>query len=205
MLSIAYIRHFAAIHADIAYALIALGVILEGEIVVILAGIFAHLGSLNIFVAFLATAVGGGIKSVLGYGLVYYLQRDHAHRKIVYKTENRINHFLPNFCNKPFISIFLSRFLILGMYWFTLVYSGYKKIKIKTFVKAEVLSLIVWSTFMLSIGYFFSYTALSISRDVRKFIGLIFIFFLMFFILEKIIAFIIEFFEINVNGNNQGE
>ena len=34
MLSIAYIKHFAAIHADIAYALVALGVILEGEIVV---------------------------------------------------------------------------------------------------------------------------------------------------------------------------
>lgn len=203
MLSIAYIRHFAAIHADLAYILIALGVILEGEIVVILAGIFSHLGSLNIFVAFLATAIGGGIKSVLGYSLGHYLQKYHSHKKIVYKTENRINHFLPNFTSKPFISIFLSRFLILSMYWFTLVYSGYKKINIKTFVKAEISSLITWGVFMLSIGYFFSYTALSISRDVRKFIGIIFIFFVMFFILEKIIAFIIEFFEININGNNK--
>lgn len=203
MLSIAYIKHFAAIHADIAYALVALGVILEGEIVVILAGIFAHLGSLNIFVAFLATAVGGVAKSVLGYGLGYYLQKNHSHRKIVSKTENRINYFLPNFTSKPFLSIFLSRFLILGMYWFTLVYSGYKKINLKTFIKAEISSLITWALFMLFIGYFFSYTALSISRDVRKFIGIILIFFIMFFILEKIIAFIIEFFEIKVNGDNK--
>ena len=89
------------------------------------------------------------------------------------------------------------------MYWFTLVYSGYKKINLKTFIKAEISSLITWALFMLFIGYFFSYTALSISRDVRKFIGIILIFFIMFFILEKIIAFIIEFFEIKVNGDNK--
>jgi hypothetical protein len=49
---------------------------------------------------------------------------------------------------------------------------------------------------MLSIGWIFSYTALSISRDVRNFLGMILIFFIMFFILEKIIAFFIEVFEI---------
>lgn len=202
MLSINYITHFAAVHANIAYALIALGVVLEGEIVVILAGIFAHLGSLDIFLAFFATVVGCGVKSVLGYGLGSYLQKHHSDKKIVSKTENRINYFLPNFTTKPFISIFLSRFLILGMYWFTLVYAGYKKINLKTFIKAEITSLFVWSVFMLSVGYFFSYTALSISRDIRNFLGIIFLFFIAFFILEKLMAFIIELFEINFNSKD---
>lgn len=195
MLSIAYIKHFAASHADIAYLLIALGVIIEGEIVVIIAGIFAHLGSLNIYFAILATLVGGGIKSVLGYGLGYYLQKNHSEKKIVIETENRVNYFLPNYLNKPFLSLFLSRFLILGIYWFALIYAGYKKIKLKTFIRAEISSLISWTFVMLSLGYFFSYTALSISRDVRKFLGIILIFFIMFFIIEKIIAFVIELFE----------
>jgi len=199
MLSIGYIKHFAADNAETLYILICLGVILEGEIVVILAGIFAHLGSINIPMAILATFIGGGIKSIIGYSFGYYLQKNHSDNKIVSSTENHINHFLPNFNNKPFISIFLSRFLILGMYWFTLIFSGYRKIKMKTFIKAEILSLLAWSIVMLSLGYFFSYTAISISRDVRNFLGIILIFFIAFFVLEKIIAFIVGLFEININ------
>lgn len=196
MLSISFIKHFAASHAEIIYLLIVLGVIIEGEIAVIIAGILAHLGSINIYLAFLATLVGGSLKSVMGYSLGYYLQKNHSDKKIVAQTESRINYFLPNFIKKPFVSLFLSRFLILGIYWFALIFAGYKKIKIKTFIKAEASSLITWALVMLSLGFFFSYTALSISHDIRKFIGLILIFFIMFFILEKVIAFIIELFEI---------
>jgi membrane protein DedA with SNARE-associated domain len=195
MLTLSFIKQFASSHADIAYALIVLGVIIEGEIVVVIAGIFAHLGSINIFYALLATVFGGSIKSLLGYSLGAYLQRKHSHRPIVSQSERRINYFLPNFCTRPFWSIFLSRFLILGIHWFGLIFTGYKKINIKTFIKAEASSLIVWSVAMLSIGYFFSYTALSISRDVRKFLGILLLFFIAFFILEKIIAFIIELWE----------
>jgi membrane protein DedA with SNARE-associated domain len=198
MLSISYLKHFATVHAELAYALIVLGVVLEGEIAVIVAGIFAHLGALNIYFAFLATILGGGIKSVLGYSFGYYLQKHHSHNNVLLKTENRINYFLPNFLKRPFLSLFLSRFLILGMYWFALIYAGYKKINLRTFVKAEASSLMSWSVVMLSLGYFFSYTALSISRDVRKFLGIILLFFIMFFILEKVIAFIIEVFEIKI-------
>jgi membrane protein DedA with SNARE-associated domain len=195
MLTLSYIKHFASLHADIAYILIVLGIIIEGEIIVVMAGIFAHLGSINIYYAFLATILGGSIKSVLGYSLGYYLQKHHSHRPIIYQAERRVNYFLPHFCRKPFWSIFLSRFLILGIHWFALIYTGYKKVRIRTFAKAEAFSLLVWSIAMLSIGYFFSYTALSISRDVRKFLVIILFFFLAFFILEKVIAFIIELWE----------
>ena len=196
MLTLSYIKHFASVHAEIIYVLIALGVIIEGEIMVIIAGIFAHLGSINIYFAFLATIVGGSIKSVLGYSLGYYLQKNHSQKRFLIQAESRVNYFLPNFLKKPFLSMFLSRFLILGIYWFAIIFAGYKKIKIRTFIKAEISSLFTWAIIMLSVGYFFSYTALSISRDVRKFLGVILIFFIAFFILEKIIAFVIELFEI---------
>lgn len=196
MLTLSYIKHFVAMNADWVYLLIVLGVIVEGEIMVIFAGIFAHLGSVNIYLAFLSTILGGSIKSVVGYSIGSYLQNKHSHRKFLIQAESRVNYFLPNFLIKPFISLFLSRFLVLGMYWFALIYSGYKKINMRTFIKAEATSLVTWAIVMLSIGFFFSLTALSISRDVRKFVGIILVFFIMFFLLEKIIAFIIELFEI---------
>lgn len=196
MLSIGFIKHFAAVHSNLAYLLIIIGVIIEGEIVVIIAGIFAHLGSLNIYLAFFATILGGGIKSILGYSFGFYLQKKHSHNRILIKIENRINYFLPSFLKRSFLSIFLSRFLILGIYWFALIYAGYKKINLKTFIKAESLSLFFWAIIMLFVGFSFSYTALSISRDIRKFLILLLVFFIIFFILEKVIAFIIELFEI---------
>lgn len=195
MLTINFIRHFAASNADIAYLMISLGIILEGEIVVIIAGIFAHLGSLKIPWIFVFILIGGGLKSALGYAFGFYLQKHHSDKKYIRQAESRINYFLPNYEKKPFISIFLARFLILGMHSFAVVYAGYKKINLRIYFKAEAFSLIFWSIIMVSIGFFFSYTALSISRDVRKFLGIILIFFIMFFILEKIIAFIIELFE----------
>ena len=62
------------------------------------------------------------------------------------------------------------------------------------FVRAEAYSLALWSIGFLALGHFFSFTALSISRDVRKFIGVILIFFILFFILERVVAFIVELF-----------
>jgi membrane protein DedA with SNARE-associated domain len=201
MLTIEHIREFALLHANIAYILIFIGMVLEGEIVVILAGIFAHLGSISIFPALLAILIGGAVKSVLGYSFGFYLNKMHSHRRCLIQAERRINRFLPSFMIKTFISIFLSRFLIFGLYWFALIYAGYKKIDLKTFIKAEIASLLAWSFVMMFLGYSFSYAALSISRDVRKFIGIIILFFIGFFVLEKILTIIIKLFE-NKNKPN---
>ena len=194
-LSINLIRYFIESHAIIIYFIIILGVIIEGEIVVILAGIFSHLGSINPFIALFCVMVGGVTKSFLGYLIGFHLQIKHSHRPFLGKMERRISYFLPHFNEQPFWSIFISRFFLLGMGWFTLVFSGYRKIPVKIYAKAEALSLVVWSVGVLALGFFFSYTALSISRDVRNFLGIILIFFVAFFILEKVVALIIELFE----------
>lgn len=195
-ISISAIHHFVEVHAIIAYFIIFFGVIFEGEIVVVFAGIFSFLGSINLFIAFTAVVLGGAMKSLLGYTIGYYLNKHHSHKPVISKIERRISYFLPKFKERPFWSIFISRFFLLGIGWFTIVFAGYKDIPIKLYAKAEALSLALWSVGFLALGHFFGYTALSISRDVRKFLVLILIFFILFFILEKIIAFIVELFTI---------
>lgn len=194
-LSINFISNFVEAHAVIVYLVIIIGVILEGEIVVILAGIFSHLGSINPIIALFCVIIGGASKSFLGYTIGFHLQLKHSHRPFLGKIERRISYFLPHFNEQPFWSIFISRFFLLGMGWFTLVFSGYRKVSIKIYAKAEALSLAIWSVGVLALGFFFSYTALSISKDVRNFLGIILVFFIGFFILERVIALIIELFE----------
>jgi membrane protein DedA with SNARE-associated domain len=194
MITLNFIRHFVEQHAIYAYLFIILGVIIEGEIVVILAGIFADLGSLNFIIALIMVLIGGIVKSIFGYSVGLYLRRKHSERKFMKQAEYRVHYFLPRFAERPFWSIFISRFLILGLYWFTLLYAGYKKIELEIFVKAEAASLAIWSITMLSLGFFFSFAALAISRDIRNFLLVILGCFIAFFIIEKIIAFIIELF-----------
>lgn len=193
-ISIGAIRHFIEIHAIIVYLVIFLGVLIEGEIVVIFAGIFSYLGSINIFVALISVILGGFTKSVLGYTVGYYLYTHHSQKPFMNKIERRISYFLPRFKERPFWSIFASRFFILGIGWFTLIYSGFKNIPLKIYVKAESYSLAVWSVGILSLGFFFGYTALAISRDIRHVLVIILVFFISFFVLEKVIAFIFELF-----------
>lgn len=192
MLSIRFIEHFVETHAFYAYLFVFLGVIIEGEIAVILAGIFSHLGSLNPLMALSYILLGGVVKSFIGYGIGDYLRRHHSHRPILGTIEKKITYFLPRFIDKPFWSIFVSRFFIFGLNWFTLVFSGYKGVNKKVYFKAEALSLCVWSVAILSLGYFFSFAALSVSHDFRKFLGIIFLCFIGFFLLEKAIALAIE-------------
>ena len=195
-ISIGAIRHFIEIHAVIVYLVIFVGVIFEGEIMVVFAGIFSYLGSIHIFIAFIAIILGGATKSFLGYTIGFYLNKHHSHRPFINKIEGRISYFLPKFRERPFWSIFVSRFLILGIGWFTIVFSGYRNIPLKLYIKAEGYSLALWSVLMLSLGYFFGYTALSISRDIRNILLMILVFFIVFFILERIVAFVVELFSV---------
>ena len=195
-LSIEAIRHFVEIHAVMVYFIIFLGVILEGEIAVIFAGIFSYLGSIHLFIALFAVILGGVAKSFLGYSIGSLLNKHHSNNSFIHKIEKRMMSFMPHFDDKPFWSIFISRFFVFGIGWITLIFSGYKKIPIRIYAKAEAISLSIWSIVILALGFFFGYTALSISRDIRNFLLIILFFFILFFILEKIIAFIIELFEI---------
>lgn len=198
-LSISAIRHFVEAHAFYAYLLIILGVILEGEVVVIFAGIFSYLDSLSFFISLISVLLGGCLRSCLGYLIGFYIQKHHSHKLLFTKIERRISYFLPNFNKKPFWSIFISRFFLLGIGWFTLMFSGYKKVPMKTYAKAELSSLFVWSIGMMSLGYFFSFTALSISRDIRHVLGIMLICFISFFILQNLIASLVEFLEAKNN------
>jgi len=196
-ISIGTIRHFIEVHAIIVYLIIFLGVIIEGEIIVVFAGIFSYLGSIHIFIALIAVILGGATKSFLGYSFGFFLQKHHSHNNFIRKMEGRISYFLPKFKERPFWSIFISRFFILGIGWFTIIFSGYKKIPLAVYIKAESYSLAIWSMGVMTLGYFFGYTALSISRDIRNVLLMILIFFIFFFVIEKFIAIIFELFNIN--------
>jgi len=60
-------------HQIIAYGIIFLGLLFEGEFFLIFTGILMHLGALNIYITLIVVLLGGLSKTFIGYALGEFL------------------------------------------------------------------------------------------------------------------------------------
>jgi membrane protein DedA with SNARE-associated domain len=181
-------------HVFISYCVLFLFVILEGEIALIIAGVFVHLGILSMPVTIMLIMVGAVLKMVAGYRLGRYLGKKFPDSKLLKYFERRVLYFLPRFREKPFWSIILSKF-IYGINNATIIFAGYAKADFRMYMKAELLSSMVWLGVMFSLGFFFSAKALEISHNFRNFSLLVVGFVVGFMVLQRGINFVIELAE----------
>jgi membrane protein DedA with SNARE-associated domain len=200
MHTVQILNHLVQNHQVLAYLIIFLGLIFEGELVVITTGILAYLGALNFWVALFFILAGGMTKTFSFYYLGGYIYKKYNNHSFFKYLEKRVLYFMPRFRQKPFWSIFISKF-INGVNYLVIIFSGYNKINFRTYLKAEVLSTIIWAPLLLSIGFFFSEKALAFSREINKFSLAIFAFLVIFFLFDKLVAFFYGIFEYFKNGN----
>jgi len=194
MSNIDTLLNFVIFYQTFAYIILFLGMIFEGEIILLFAGILLHLGAINLIPTIILASAGLVSKSFIAFNLGSFIQRKFPNSRFIKYIDKKIDYFLPDFQEKPFWSIFISKFLV-GLNNFTLIFSGYLKLKFRTYIKAEIFSNILWLSLILSLGYFFSYTAISITKEVKKFTVLVILFIFAFIILEKIVTFVYEIFE----------
>lgn len=176
-----------------AYLVIFLVTILEGELIAISAGILILLGALNFWISLLAILAGGLIKTFLGYYIGTLLNTKFNHNKFFQYVEKKVLSVMPHFEQKPFWSIFMSKFLMVNHV--VIIFAGYKKINFKNYVKAEIFSTAIWAVSLLALGYFFSYTAFHISKKLTEFSLVIILFIIGFFLVEKVVSMLYDVFE----------
>lgn len=181
-------------HQVLVYAIIFLGLIFEGEAIVISVGILAHLGALNIWFSLFFIILGAMSKTFLFYALGELLYIKFNHHKIFKYIQKRVYNTLPKFKARPFWSIFASNF-IMGVNYLVIIFCGYEKINYKTFLKAEILSKMIWAPLLLALGYFFGYTALRIGHGVWGFSMVVLSLFIIFIFFDKLVAWAYEVFE----------
>jgi membrane protein DedA with SNARE-associated domain len=194
MLSIKALSQFVQMHEFWAHIVLMVGVVIEGELVLIIAGILAHLHGWPFPVAFFFGFLGAMLKTILGFGIGRGLKLKYPTSPFLGFLEKKIHFFLPYFKQKPFWSIFVSKF-IYGVNHLTLIFAGFVRIRFRTYFYAELASSVIWVLGLISVGYFFSHTALNISRDFRKFTLIIFGFFVAFIALQRFLIFIYQIFE----------
>ena len=177
----------------LAYLVIFLVTIFEGEITAISAGILILLGALNFWISLVVILAGGMVKTFLGYFLGRFLNRRFNHNKFFQYIEKKVFAVMPHFKQKPFWSIFVSKFLLINHV--VIIFSGYKKIELKKYLKAEIASTIIWAVLFISLGYFFSYAAFHVSKKLSEFLLIIILFIIGLFLLEKLISILFDVFE----------
>lgn len=195
------LSHLIENNQTIAYLLVFLITIFEGELVAISAGILVLLGALNFWVALLAIFVGGLLKTFSGYALGKFLNKRFNHNKFFQYIEKKVFTVMPHFEQRPFWSIFISKFLMMNHV--VILFAGYRKINFKKYLKAEVISTAIWAPTMLLLGYFFSYTAFQTSKKLSEFLLIIILFIIAFFLLEKLISFLYDVFEHILHDHEQ--
>ena len=176
-------------HQIWAYIIIYLGLIFEGEIVVIFAGVLANLGALHFSTALVFIWAGVFTKIFALYYFGDFLYARFSSNKFFQYVEKRISTVMPRFAAKPFWSIFISTF-IMGIGWIVMLFAGYKKINFKTYLKAEIASVILWAPLLLSLGYFFGEAALSVTRELWKFTLVVLLLVIGYVLFEKIAAWV---------------
>lgn len=194
------LSHLVQNHHVLAYLLIFLVTIVEGEVITISAGILILLGALNFWIALLSVFCGAVLKTFFGYSLGKFLHNKFNHNKLFQYVERKVFSMMPHFEQKPFWSIFISKFLMINHV--VIIFAGYRKTNYKKYLRAEFLSTVLWAPGLLLLGYFFGYTALSISKEIREFSLIVILLIIAFFALEKIVSLLYDVFENLLHDND---
>ena len=193
MYTVNILKHLVENNLAFTYLLIFLITIFEGEIVVISAGILVLLGALNFWFSFLIIFCGAMVKTLVGYSLGKLLHKKFNNHKSFQYIEKRVRTIMPHFEQRPFWSIFISKFIMMNH--LVIVFAGYKNINFRKYLEAEVSSTLFWVPGLMLLGYFFSYTAINVSNEIWKFTLIVLVLIILFILFDKLVSWLYEIFE----------
>lgn len=165
--SIDFFVLFVQDHRFWGYTILFVAMVFEGETFLLAAGMLATLDAFDMgdvwVISFTAVVMGNTMWYYVGSSL-----NDREFTKGTIKwAKNAITFFLPRFNEKPFKSIFFSKF-IYGANRATVIMSGVFHVPFKLFFRAEFLASILWVTLYEGVGYFFGEMAVSTTRSASR-------------------------------------
>lgn len=195
------LRYLVENHQILVYLIIFLGIVVEGEFVLISSGILLLLNALYLPVTIFIIVLGLASKTLLGYHIGKHIYKKWNHTKFLKHIEKHVLKVMPHFKQKPFWSIFISKFLF-GVNNIVIIFSGYQGVNYKKYLKAEFCSSAIFAPALILLGYLFSYTALRISNEVWGFSFTVLILIILFIVIDKTISWLYELFEEFYHSHN---
>src|SRR3989344_8799670 len=169
------------------YTILFFAMVFEGEMFLIAAGMLATLEAFDIGDTLLIAFCGVVLGNVMWYYFGSRLKDTGVSKRMIRWAEKAVVFFLPRFREKPFKSIFFSKF-IYGANRATVIMSGVMRVPFRLFFKAEFLASILWVALYASVGYFFGFAAVNITHNASRFALIAVVFMIAFILIQKLIA-----------------
>ncbi|OGI28896.1 MAG: hypothetical protein A2288_02655 [Candidatus Moranbacteria bacterium RIFOXYA12_FULL_44_15] len=141
--------------------------IVEGPVVTIIAAMLASLGAFNVFAVLILSIVGDMAGDIILYGLGYRYGLGFVRRvgKYIGITETLVARMEKYFARHGGKTIFAVKSTT-GLCWAAFTAAGIVKMDFKKFVKYSFLGGIVWSGFLVAMGYFYGY----LWREIKQYL-----------------------------------
>ncbi len=171
----------------VGYSTLFIIMVIEGPIASIIGAFLASLGIFNIGIIFLLSLSGDVIGDVILYFIGYWGgEKSLKKAQKILKIKDQTIEKLFNFFKKHGVKTIFIVKSTTGLCWITFVAAGVFKMKFSKFFQGSFFGGIIWSIFLVSVGYFFGYAFLEINQYIRYAGIIVFIIFLITMILISI-------------------
>lgn len=177
---------FAGMGLMATYAIVFLGMFIEGELFLVLAGILVRGQVINytdtIMVAFCAVMLHD-----IGYWIIGSKMRGIKRKKFWIVDVDRMERFFKKLKKREGLYIFLSKFAW-GMNRFTLISSGYFKTSFKKLLTYSIPAAFIWTITFISLGYMLADRAELWKKDIKTMAMVAAVFFIGLLCIEYLIG-----------------
>ncbi len=159
------IANFAETHRMLMYVILFLGMFVEGEMMLIFAGVLIRSRNLHYFdtimIAFTAVLLHD-----VGYWYIGKRLAMVRREKFLGIDLEKAEKFFAKLKKREGVYIFTSKFAW-GMNRFVLIASGYFQTKLVKLVKYSTAAAIIWTTTLVSLGYIFAEQTAILRKDIK--------------------------------------
>ncbi|MEK9168474.1 MAG: VTT domain-containing protein [Patescibacteria group bacterium] len=184
------LMNFSETHRIISYFIIALAILIEGEVVLILAGILSHKGYLDIFDVIFFAFAASVIHDLIYWSIGKKLSAS-GKKKFLFINLEKIKEFLEKAKINNGLYVFISKFAW-NLNRVALITSGYLKMPVKELLRYSIPASLIWSIVFVSIGYIFAFETDVLKKDIKTAAILLTGFIILIVVLENLFRKIVE-------------
>jgi len=160
-----FLTNFSELHRTLSYIIVFLSIFIEGEIVLMVAGVLSHRGLLDISNVIIVASGAAILHDLLFWHLGGKLLKTNR-SKIFFVNLDRVKGFLDRLRLNDGVYIFVSKFAW-NLNRIILVAAGYLKMPVQELLRFSVAASVVWSITFVSLGYVFASETHILKTDVK--------------------------------------
>lgn len=179
------LTNFSETHRILSYLIIFFGIFIEGEVILLLAGILSHRGFLDISNVIIIASSAAILHDLLYWSIGQKLLKTNK-KRILFINLDKAKGVLEKLRIGDGLYIFISKFAW-GLNKIVLISSGYLKTPVRELLRYSIPAAFVWSITLISLGHVFASKTGLLKKDIKTAVVLLAIFVVGIILLESLL------------------